>query len=128
MAARNDFADKFRQLLKSIPENYTLDEWQHAYRQIIFAMGMRILERFEAEAIAQQTRHERLRTGGIESSANPEALPGGVIIQQIASHGGGSNSGGNPSFLAPCPCRVFPDYPLALQTAAGIEGRDRSRT
>src|ERR1700727_1173352 len=117
MATRDGFADKFRQLLKDVPESYTLEQWQHAYRQAIFLMGMQILKRFESEAIAEQRHHEGKRFGGIDVSANPAIAPGTVIIQTIASHGGGSSSGGNPSFLGPCPCRVFPDYPLALQAA-----------
>jgi hypothetical protein len=126
MASRNDFADKFRQLLKGVPDDYTLEQWQHTYRQTIFLMGMQILERFEDEAIAQQTRHERMRFAGIESAASPDVAPGGVTINFNASHGGGAGGGGNPSFLARCDCRVFPDYPLALQ-AVEIKGRDRSR-
>jgi hypothetical protein len=127
MATRDGFADKFRQLLKDVPESYTLEQWQHAYRQAIFLMGMQILKRFESEAIAEQRHHEGKRFGGIDVSANPAIAPGTVIIQTIASHGGGSSSGGNPSFLGPCPCRVFPDYPLALQAAVEREGREGSR-
>jgi hypothetical protein len=126
MATRDAFADKFRQLLKDVPENYTLEQWQHAYRQVIFLMGMQILKRFESEAIAEQTHHERKGFGEIDVSANPAIAPGTVIIQTIASHGGGPGPGGNPSFLAPCHCRVFPDYPLALQ-APEIKDRERSR-
>ena len=124
MATNYAFADKFRQLLKEVPEKYTLEEWQHAYRQAIFMMGMQILKRFESEAIAEQSRHERKRIGGIDVAANPEIAPGGVIIWQIASHGGGSGGPGNPSFMNPCmdPCAVFPDYPLRLQAIKEGDG------
>jgi len=124
MAPRNDFADKFRQLLKGVPDDYTLEQWQHAYRQVIFLMGMRILERFESDAIAQ---NERRPFWGRAGAANPDVAPGGVVIQFIASHGGGPDGGGNPSVSHPQPPHpVFPDYPLALQ-AAGSKGRDRSK-
>jgi hypothetical protein len=125
MATRDGFADKFRQLLKDVPESYTLEQWQHAYRQAIFLMGMQILKRFESEAIAEQRHHEGKHFGGVDVAANPAIAPGGVIIWQVASHTGGSGPGGNPSFLAPCACRVFPDYPLALQTP---ESNDRERS
>jgi len=127
MASQYDFAEKVRQLLKGVPDDYKLEQWQHAYRQAIFLMGTKILERFEEEAIAQQTRHERMRFGGIESAANPDVAPGGVIVWEIASRGGGPDGGGNPSFIGRCACRVFPDYPLALQATARVKGRKRSR-
>lgn len=126
MASPDAFADKFRQLLKSIPDDYTLGQWQESYRQAIFLMGMRILERFESEAIAQQSHHEERRLGGGETVASPEITGVGFPIQIIASHGGGSGGGGNPSFFMPCHCRVFPDYPLALQPPE-IKGRERSK-
>ena|ERR1700722_16099948 len=126
MATRDGFANKFRQLLKEVPESFTLEEWQHAYRQAIFLMGMQILKRFESEAIAEQSHHERKRVGGIDVAANPDVAAGGGIIWQIMSHGGGPGPGGNPSFLAPCACRVFPDYPLALQDPE-VKDRERSR-
>jgi hypothetical protein len=124
MATRDGFADKFRQLLKEVPESYTLEEWQHAYRQVIFLMGMQILKRFESEAIAEQSHHERRRLGGIDVTANPDKAAGGGIIWQIASHGGGSGGPGNPSFMNPCgdPCAVFPDYPLRLQAIKERDG------
>jgi hypothetical protein len=127
MAPRNDFADKFRQLLKDVPENYTLEQWQDAYRRAIFLMGMQILERFESEAIAQQAHHEKKHFGDTESAATPAVAGGGVVMQYIESHGGGPGSGGNPSIFLPCPCNVFPDYPLALQAAATLSGRARSK-
>jgi hypothetical protein len=126
MATNYAFADKFRQLLKEVPDKYSLEEWQHAYRQAIFMMGMQILKRFESEAIAEQSRHERMHLRGVESAANPDVSGGGWVIQQIASRGGGPDGGGNPSILRPCPCRVFPDYPLALQPDDVVKGRERS--
>jgi hypothetical protein len=127
MAPRNDFADKFRQLLKDVPADYTLEQWQQAYRQVIFLMGMQILEHFETEAIAQQAHREQKRFGGNESAAVADVAGGGNVIMYIASHGGGPGGGGNPSIFFPCPCNVFPDYPLALQTAAMLSGRARSK-
>jgi hypothetical protein len=50
MSTRDAFADKFRMLLREIPENYTLSQWQFLYRQVIFSMGMRILEQFPMDA------------------------------------------------------------------------------
>lgn len=129
MASEYDFGDKFRHLLKGVPDDYSLEQWQHAYRQAIFLMGMKILERFEAEATAHQARHERMSLHGIESPENrPDVGSGGGIIWQVMSHTGGPGPGGNPSiYLGTGPCRVFPDYPLALQPATEFKRRERSR-
>jgi hypothetical protein len=46
------FLEQFRRLLGDMPENYTLEEWQYLYREVIFSMGTRILERFRHDATA----------------------------------------------------------------------------
>jgi hypothetical protein len=118
MPKSDAFTEKFRELLKEIPAEYTLKQWQHAYRQAIFLMGMQILERFEEEAIAQTGRpggpRDRARAGG-DPEALPAERPGLPVVVVIDSHGGGPGGGGNPTFFrSPC-CNLFPDYPLALQ-------------
>lgn len=40
------FAEDFARLLDTVPKNYTLAQWQHAYRQVIYSMGVKILENF----------------------------------------------------------------------------------
>jgi hypothetical protein len=51
MAKRNAFIKEFKKLLKSIPDNYTLPQWQFAYRQVLYSMGMKILENFEDDVV-----------------------------------------------------------------------------
>lgn len=51
MSTHDAFAQKFRELLRDVPNDYTLEQWQHAYRQVMFFMGMRILERFSNDAV-----------------------------------------------------------------------------
>jgi hypothetical protein len=121
MPKSDAFAERFRELLKEIPAEYTLKQWQYAYRQVIFLMGMQILGRFEKEAIVQTGRPGEPRARA-RAGADPEALPadrpGLPVVVVIDSHGGGPGGGGNPSFLhGPC-CTLFPDYPLALQELA----------
>jgi hypothetical protein len=77
MSKRERFAEKFSELLREIPDDYSLPEWQHAYRQVIFSMGMKILNQFPTQAVS-----------------DPPPLLGWQ-----ASHGGGDSGGGRPSFL-----------------------------
>jgi len=93
------FAQKFRELLKEIPDKFTLQQWQHAYREAIFLMGMQILERFEKEAIAQIA-----------------ADPCCTSFLTAASHIGGPG-GGVPGVARPAR-NFFPDYPLSLHGLA----------
>jgi hypothetical protein len=51
MSAHDTFAENFRRLLREIPEGTSLPEWQHLYRQVIFSMGMQILELFPEDAV-----------------------------------------------------------------------------
>jgi hypothetical protein len=118
MPKSDAFAEKFRELLEEIPTEQTLKQWQYAYRQVIFLMGMQILGRFEKEAIVQTGRPEgppdRARAGG-DAEPQPADRPGLPVVVVIDSHGGGPGGGGNPTYFhVPC-CHVFPDYPLALQ-------------
>ena len=48
MASRTDFGGKFYELLRQIPADTTLEEFQHLYRQALFGMGLTILEKFPA--------------------------------------------------------------------------------
>jgi hypothetical protein len=126
MASRDEFADKFRKLLRDVPDDYTLEQWQHAYRQAIFLMGMKILERFEDDAIAGPHRNgEDGGGGGRGEGVQPATANKGPVIVFIDSHGGGQGGGWNPSIFRPC--NLFPDYPLSLQDVADPIGRSKRR-
>jgi hypothetical protein len=119
MPTKSDaFAEKFRELLKEIPDRFTLQQWQDAYREAIFLMGMQILERFEREAIAQIGRPtEGLRAGGGGRSQTSKGLstaadPCCTTFQIYASHIGGP--GGGVPGVARSVGNFFPDYPLSL--------------
>jgi hypothetical protein len=94
MSKRERFAEKFSEMLKEIPDDYSLPEWQHAYRQVIFSMGMKILEQFPTQAVS-----------------DPPPLLGWQ-----ASHGGGDGPGGHPSFLN-CGFLDFPAFVLGIHEA-----------
>ncbi len=50
MSTTDPILAEFERLLGRIPENFTLQQWQFAYKKVIFTMGMKILERFPQNA------------------------------------------------------------------------------
>jgi len=51
MATKDAFVEDFKKLLGRIPDDYSYQHWQYAYRQAIYLMGMKILEKFPDEAL-----------------------------------------------------------------------------
>jgi hypothetical protein len=102
MSKRERFAEKFSELLREIPDDYTLPEWQHAYRQVIFSMGLKILEQFPTQAVS-----------------DPPPLLGWQ-----ASHGGG-DGGGQPSYIDRG-FLYFPAFVLGIQEVRRKGSRKRS--
>jgi hypothetical protein len=51
MSKPNSLAVQFPQLNQEIPEKLTLPQWQYLYSEVIFSMGMRILELFPQDAL-----------------------------------------------------------------------------
>jgi hypothetical protein len=98
MDASEDFSDKFKQLLDAIPVESTLSQWQYLYRDVIFSMGMRILERFSKDVLAPDPFVRRSpppppppppppgHGGGIQPGPYPAGHGGGY---QPSGHGGG---------------------------------------
>ena len=52
MATRNVFIEDFKKILETIPDTYSLPQWQFAYRQVVYSMGLKILEKFPNEVVA----------------------------------------------------------------------------
>jgi hypothetical protein len=51
MSKPNSLAVQFPQLNQEIPEKLTLPQWQYLYREVIFSMGMRILQLFPQDPL-----------------------------------------------------------------------------
>jgi hypothetical protein len=89
MPAHDAFAEKFRQLLREIPAGTALPEWQYLYRQVIFSMGMEILERFREDAVGPDPSAQGAPGG------DPPPAKTNPIVTPASQTGGG-----HPS--APC--------------------------
>lgn len=95
MYTRDAFAEKFHQLLREVPETYNLRQWQLDYRQVIYQMGLRILERFPegvAGGAPQQPQLQQQPQGNPLQPASP-VHPG----PRADGHTGGPGSGVDPS-------------------------------
>jgi hypothetical protein len=51
MSTRDSFFADFELLLEEIPETFTLEQWQFAYKQVILTMGLRIFGKFSRDAL-----------------------------------------------------------------------------
>jgi hypothetical protein len=76
MSTSNQFSEKFRSLLAEIPEGYSLEQWQYLYKDVIFSMGVRILERFTHQAIAPDPFGDATTAGDPPGSHGPGINPG----------------------------------------------------
>jgi hypothetical protein len=131
------FPEQFKRLLGEIPEKYSLEEWQYLYRDVIFSMGMQILERFSREAIGPNPREEHHGAAGKGTPAgttvagdppgshgpgiNPSPKPGGPRHpNKDGSHGPGINPSAPGGF--PCPPQLAgshgPGYSPSLVIAS----------
>ena len=73
MPTPSAFSAGFQRLLEEIPESVTLPEWQSAYREVLFAMGTKILQVFRDDAV------------------NGPGLGTGVADRGTGGQGGGPN-------------------------------------
>lgn len=70
MATNDAFVEDFRKLLGRIPDDYSYQHWQYAYRQVIYLMGMKILEKFPDEALGldyaegEYPKHQQIKQKG----------------------------------------------------------------
>ncbi len=106
MSKSDAFEEKFRGLLREIPEGYKLAQWQFLYRTVIVSMGLEILQKFEADLVgpnpflpkgdAQQ--QQQAQQPGVSPGPNPGAGHGVSPIQPD-SRSGGQGGGGIPSII-----------------------------
>src|SRR5271165_3660850 len=110
MTTHDAFAEKFRKLIREIPDDTTLPQWQFVYRQAIVVMGLHILERFQRDAVGSGPMETRSAGGGHGPGDTPPPpvaggpwVPGGPpgggggVTESTGS--GGHGTGGNPSLV-----------------------------
>jgi hypothetical protein len=112
VTTRNLFAEKFSQLLAEIPDGYTLPQWQFSYRQVIFSMGMKILERFPEEAVGEGGR------AGSGSQPEVRSLAIGGSGPVVSPDSGSAGAGGHPNYIK---FLDFPKFVLGIQCVAESE-------
>jgi hypothetical protein len=87
MSTPNPFSDQFLSLLKNMPGNYSLEEWQYLYREVIFLMGMQILQRFPQDVLGPDPFAQG-HGGGVQPGSSSTLPPPGHGDRK-QGHGGG---------------------------------------
>ncbi len=112
----DDFNSQFQALLDTIPAGDTLPKWQFLYAQVIVSMGLRILQKFEADLVgrnpflAQSGSQQQQQQPSVSPGPIPGAGGGVSPIIQPDTKGGGSSGGGRPSVI------IIATLALDLQT------------
>lgn len=82
MAKHDSFEDDFKKILRRIPEDFTLGQWQHAYKEAIYLMGLEILERFPeiivGPTMPRRAERDKKGKGGHPPGASPDGDKGGI--------------------------------------------------
>ena len=97
MAKRDAFIEDFKRLLEAIPDNYSLPQWQFAYRQVLYSMGMKILGNFPSDVVGPDP--SGLQPPGPRLAQSPGKSGGATIDAQTG--------GGHPSVLCTLVCLVL---------------------
>jgi hypothetical protein len=94
MDSRDDFIKEFDELLKR-PRDYSLEQWQYVYKQVVFSMGMQILEEFHQDVLGE----DPFSGGG--SHHHKSSIKKGRPPEKEGS-GPGPGGGGHPYDIIPC--------------------------
>ncbi len=98
MAKGDAFIEDFKKLLESIPSNYSLPQWQFAYRQVSYLMGMKILGKFSADVVGPDP------SGPPPAGPQPALGPGAPPPREVSY---GQSGGGHPSVICGVVCAVL---------------------
>lgn len=101
MAKRDAFIDEFKKLLEKFAAEYSLPQWQFAYRQVIYTMGMEILQNFPGDVVGPAP-------SGLQAEGPPHAggSPGKGLTESAAGTGG-PGPGHHPSIICEFGCLVL---------------------
>jgi hypothetical protein len=94
MDSRDDFIKEFDKLLQR-PRDYSLEQWQYVYKQVVFSMGMQILEEFDTDVFGE----DPFNRGG--SHHHKSSLKKGRPPEKEGS-GPGPGGGGHPYAIVIC--------------------------
>jgi hypothetical protein len=75
----------FELLLDKIPKTFTLEQWQFAYKQVIFTMGMKILEQFPDNAFGPKPANPPVKPVRGPNQAGGGPTGGPIIHVAIAA-------------------------------------------
>ena len=101
MAKRDAFIDEFKKLLENFTLQYSLPQWQFAYRQVIYTMGMEILQNFPSDVVGPDP-------SGLQAvGSRPAGDSPRKGISESSAAGGGQGPGHHPSIICELTCLVL---------------------
>jgi hypothetical protein len=95
MTERDVFIEDFKVLLNRIPRTYSLPQWQFAYRQVIYSMGLKILENFPYDVVGPDP------TGPVVAAPDSTV----TTVGAVSARSGGP--GPHPNIVCKLACAVL---------------------
>ena len=94
MTERDVFIEDFKGLLDRIPDTYSLPQWQFAYRQVIYSMGLQILDKFRRDVVGPDP------TEPVAAASNSTTTSGGASSAHVGP-------GPHPNIVCKLACAVL---------------------
>jgi hypothetical protein len=103
MPKHDAFIEDFEKLLAKIPEHYSLAQWQYAYRNVLYSMGLKILENFPQAVVGPDPSAKQ----GTPPEHAEMMMLGGGPPGAIPAGSGGSTGGHRPNILCQLTCTIL---------------------
>jgi len=95
MSTSDPLIAEFERLLDGIPDTFTLQQWQFAYKKVIFTMGLKILNKFPQDAFGPQPPWPLWYAP--ESEGHADGAPGPMPSRPPFRGRGPNPAGGGPT-------------------------------
>jgi len=104
MMPRDTFIKEFEKLLGTIPSDYSLEEYQYAYKEVIFSLGMKILnvDGFRADILGPKPSATGAGRGAGSQPGGGAKTPGKGSGPSQDGAGPGPGAGGRPYSIIIC--------------------------
>jgi hypothetical protein len=96
MDSRDNFIKEFDELME-IQRDYSLEQWQYVYKQVVYSMGMKLLRKFHKDVLGP----DPFKAPGPDPSGGTTSPKKGGH-PEIEGSGPGPGGGGHPYAIVVC--------------------------